>query len=177
MLVGGGVRLVPVLVGEVVAAGVGGDDLLGLRNGAVRAELARGVDDLGTEGAEEEGALLADVLGHDADDVVAAQLADEGETDAGVARGGLEDGVSGLELAALLGRLDHRLGDTVLDRAGGVLALELGVDVHVGAGREGAQLDEGGIADEVEDGAVEGHGGAGTSPRRGRGGCRGRRRR
>ena len=90
---------------------------------------------------------------------------------------GSRDGVAALEFAARFGGLDHGLGDAVLDRAGGVLALQFGVDVDVGAGGEGAQLDEGGVADEVEDGAVEGHGGVGLSPRRGRGGCRGRRRR
>ena len=51
VLMGGGVGFVAVLVGEVVAVGVGGDDLLGLDDGAVGAELAGGVDDLGAGGS------------------------------------------------------------------------------------------------------------------------------
>ena len=50
-----------------------------------------------------------------------------------------------------LGVLDHRLGDAVLDRAGRVVALELGPDAHAGLGREARQLDERRVADRLED--------------------------
>ena len=43
----------------------------------------------------------------------------------------------GQQVTVLLGLLDHRLGDAVLDRAERVLALELGEDPDVGVRREG----------------------------------------
>ena len=57
----------------------------------------------------------------------------------------------GSELARGLGRLDHRLRDAVLDRAGRVLALELAVDLDGRLGRDPRQLDERRVADEVEE--------------------------
>ena len=56
----------------------------------------------------------------------------------------------GLELAGGLGRLDHRLRDAVLDRAGRVLALELRVELDARLRREARQLDERRVADQVE---------------------------
>src|SRR3712207_6939975 len=50
--------------------------------------------------------------------------------DAGVAAGRLEDHPVRREEAVPLGRDDHLAGDAVLDRAGRVVALELGEDPH-----------------------------------------------
>src|SRR6185437_9744554 len=75
------------------------------------------------------------------------------ERDAGVAAGGLEDAAAGLELARRLGRLDHREGHAVLDRAGRVLLLELREDAHVRVRRHPRQLDQRRIADGGQGGA------------------------
>ena len=79
---------------------------------------------------------------------VALELRNERERDAGVAARRLEQLATGLELARSLCRLDHRLRDAVLDRAGRVLALELCVDAHVA---DRTQLDERRVADQAED--------------------------
>ena len=56
----------------------------------------------------------------------------------------------GLMLPVALGGLDHRQRDAVLDRAAGVLVLEL-EEQPAGAGVEAAYLDQRGVADEIED--------------------------
>ena len=88
---------------------------------------------------------------------VSALLADHGQRDARVARGGLEDGGARLKRAVGLGIVDHRLGDAVLHRAGGVLRLELGQDPDVRVGAELADVDDRGVADQVEHGGMYGH--------------------
>ena len=115
---------------------------------AVRSLLAGGVDDLRAEEAEQALALLRRAFRHHAGERVALQLRHECERDAGVAARGLEELTSGLELARRLGRLDHRLRDAVLDRAGRVLSLELRVDADVA---DGTELDERRVADQPED--------------------------
>src|SRR5256885_1063299 len=60
----------------------------------------------------------------------------QGQADAGVAAGGLDDGAAGLQGAGLLGVLDHGQRDAVLDGAAGVAAL--GLDPHIGTGAEQA---------------------------------------
>ncbi len=76
------------------------------------------------------------------------------ERDAGVAGGRLEDRLAGADRALLLGVLDQRAGDAVLDRAGRVVRLELGPDAHARLGREARQLDERRVADRLDDVAV-----------------------
>ena len=90
---------------------------------------------------------------HDLERVALAR-ADHRERDAGVARGRLEDRLAGRDQAVLLGALDQRARDAVLDRAGRVVALELGVDAHAGLGAEATQLDERRVADRLDDVAV-----------------------
>src|SRR3546814_2572501 len=78
------------------------------------------------------------------------------QADAGVARRALDQGVAGLDVAALLGGLDHAHADAVLDRTAGVLVLELQVQL-AGAGIQAPGLDDGRIADEFEDGGMDRH--------------------
>ena len=78
------------------------------------------------------------VVGHHDLERIALAPADHRQRDAGVAGGRLEDRLAGRDQALLLGALDHRAGDAVLDRAGRVVALELGVDAHAGLGAERA---------------------------------------
>ena len=65
---------------------------------------------------------------------VALELRDERERDSRVAARRLEQLAARLELAPRLRRLDHRLRDAVLDRAGRVRALELRVEPHAVGG-------------------------------------------
>ena len=57
----------------------------------------------------------------------------------------------GSRAAVFLGLLHHRQGDAVLHRPAGVLALELDQDADVGVGAERADVDQRGVADQVED--------------------------
>ena len=76
-----------------------GGDLLGLRDGALHAAGRVGEHQLRAVGPQQRPALLGHRLRHGEDDLVAAGGADEGERDAGVAPGRLDDGPAGLELA------------------------------------------------------------------------------
>ena len=78
-------------------------------------------DDLRAEEAQQALAFLGRVLRHHARERIALELRDERERDARVAARRLEQLAAGLELARGLRRLDHRLRDAVLDRAGRVL--------------------------------------------------------
>ena len=57
----------------------------------------------------------------------------------------------GADRAPRLGVLDQRAGHAVLDRAGGVVALELGVDAHARLRRQPLQLDQRRVADRGDD--------------------------
>jgi hypothetical protein len=83
---------------------------------------------LGAEGLHGLRPLDRQVLRHDQHHAVAADRRGHGQRDAGVAGGRLDQRVAGLDLAALLGALDHRQRGPVLDRAGGVVAFELAED-------------------------------------------------
>ena len=124
---------------------------------AVGALGARRQNDLGAVDLEQLPPLDGDVLRHDDLQPVTLEPADQREPDPRVARRRLEDRASGREGAVGLGRLDHELGDAVLDRAAGVLSLELDQDADARVGTELADLDQGRVADEVEDGADCGH--------------------
>jgi hypothetical protein len=75
-----------------------------------------------------------------------------------VAAGGLDHRLSGLEFAALLGRLDHAQRKPVLDRAQRIEGLDLDVEVHVRR-REPVDLDDRRVADSPEDALELGQGG------------------
>ena len=137
------VRHVRVLVGLEAAR-----DLLGepRRDGVVRlrrvvVDRGRRDHDLGAVRAEHRDLLLAHLVGHDEDAAVALAGRRDGEADAGVARGRLDDRPARLELPLALGLLDHREADPVLHRAARVQVLELGEDPRRGpaarAGRAG----------------------------------------
>src|SRR5204863_3500065 len=94
------------------------------------------------------------VVGHDDLDRIALARADHGERDAGVTGRRLEDRLAGADRALLLGVLDQRAGDAVLDRAGGVVRLELGPDAHPRLGRQALELHQRRVADGLHDVAV-----------------------
>jgi len=111
---------------------------------------AGGKDNFGTEKAHEFAALDAEGLRHDDDERVAFLRADHGKADAGVAAAGLNDGLAGLEKAALLRILNDAEGETVFDGAERVEGLDLDVEVDV-RGSELVDADDGCVADGFED--------------------------
>ncbi len=119
----------------------------------VRLDGGRAHDDLGPVGLEHVTLVLAHLVGADEDAGVAAALGDEREPDAGVAARRLDDGAARLQQPVALGGLDHAQRDAVLDRASGVEVLDLREDraAHPRVLDDGAELDEGGVADEVRD--------------------------
>jgi hypothetical protein len=93
--------------------------------------------------------LGAHVLGHDQHHAQPPHGRGHGQGDAGVAAGGLDQGVAALDLAPLLGLHDHVQGRAVLDRARGVVALELGEDAVAGLPGHALELHQRCVADEV----------------------------
>ena len=146
-VMGFGVAFVAVLVQHQVVVGVLGDDFLRHRHAAVGAQGAVGVDNPGTVGFQQLGALCGHVFGHHHGDAVALEAADHRQRDAGVARGRLQDGAAGADFAVGFGALNHFEGNAVLDAAGGVLSLQLGVDPHLGVGADIAQFHQRRAAD------------------------------
>ena len=80
---------------------------------------------LGAERAQMQHLLLAHLVGHDEDDAIALLRGDQGEPEAGIAGGRLDHRSAGPERSLALGGLDHGKPDPVLDRAGGIIVLEL----------------------------------------------------
>ena len=133
--VGLGVGGVGELVGEVgvVAAGERPRRLDGLPHAAERLDHL----DLRAVEAQQRLALAAHALGQEDHELVALGRAAEGQRDARVARGRLDDRrPPGLDPALGLGRVEHRHADAVLDRAARVEGLELREELHVAALRE-----------------------------------------
>ena len=83
---------------------------------------------------EDPFALHGGGLGHGQEQPVALDGAHHGQADAGVAAGGLDDGLLRGQLARGLGRLDHGQGRPVLDRASRVEILQFDVDLPPGDG-------------------------------------------
>ena len=107
-------------------------------------------DDFRSEEAHQPAALDAEGLGHGDDERVALLCAHHGEADAGVAAGGLDHGLAGLELAGALGIFDHTKGEAVFDGAERVEGLDLDVEIDVGRG-ELVDANDGGVADGFKD--------------------------
>ena len=124
-----GVVLVLVLHGHE-DVGVLRRHLRGHRDRAVAAEFAGGERQLRTEELEQVAPLDADAGGHHAVHGVTVETPDQGQGESGVAGGGLQDALTGLQRAIGAGRVDHRLDDAVLDGAGRVLPFELDPDRH-----------------------------------------------
>ena len=141
-------RVVELLRHEVVL--VLRHQLLGGEDGAGHALDRRREDELGAVALQQLAALGAHVVRHRQDQLVALHGSDHREADAGVAGRRLDDGGAGLEHAALLGVLDHRERDAVLDAAAGVAALELGDDLGAALGHDAVEPHHRRVADEVE---------------------------
>ncbi len=131
---------------------------LGHAHRAVGALRTGGLDDLGPPHLEELATLHRHVRGQHHLEAIALDPRHQSEADAGVPRRRLEEDRTGLEQPVLLGLLDHGQGDAVFDRPSRVLALELDEDADVGVGAQRADVDEGGVADEIEDARDPCHG-------------------
>ena len=125
-------------------------DLAGQVDGLVHAAQRRRLVHLGAIGAQQVGALAGHPLGERQDALVAARRADHRQRDAGVAAGRLDDQrATALDLARLLGSVDHRHPDPVLDRARRVEVLQFRADLGVDALAEALQGDHRRVADRV----------------------------
>ena len=89
------------------------------------ADVGAGEAHLGPQGAQMKDLLLRHLVGHHDDQTVALLGRDQGQAEAGVAGGRLDQGTAWLEAAIALRRFDHRTADSVLDRAPGILGLKL----------------------------------------------------
>ena len=84
-------------------------------------------------------------------ELVAAGGAGEGQADAGVAAGRLDDGGVLVDLAVALGGVDHGHADAVLDRPERVEVLQLGDHGRLGVADHAAQADQRRVADGLGD--------------------------
>jgi hypothetical protein len=142
------VGLVLELAGHEPAVRLG--QFLGLVDHAHAALRRRGQHHLGAEKTHQTATLDAKGFGHRHDQRIALLGAHHRQANAGIAAGGFDDGLAGLEFAALLGRFDHPERQSVLDRAQRVERLDLDVEVYAG-GCELVDLDDRRVADSFED--------------------------
>ena len=138
-VVGLRIRVVRVLVrleraGNLLGEAVG-DGVVALRR--VGVDGCRADHDLGAEGTKERDLLGRDLVGNDADQLVALDRGGQRESDAGVAGGRLDDRPARLQLPVAFRRLHHAQSDPVLVRAARVQVLEL---CEQDAAELGAQL-------------------------------------
>jgi hypothetical protein len=94
----------------------------------IRWYIGCGDNHLGAIGLEQCDLVFAHLVGQDHDHAVALDCGRDGETDAGVAGRGLDDGAAGLDLVRALGGLNHGHANAVLDAAAGIQHLGLHVD-------------------------------------------------
>ena len=155
---------VRVLVGLPAARRLRGEPVrhrvIGVR--MVRRDGRRADHHLGAVGPQHRDLVLADLVRADEQAAVALLLRDDGQADAGVAGRGLHDGAAGLQLARLLGGLDHAQRDPVLDRAARVEVLDLGEHParrRRRASRAGdlAQPQQRGVPDQIDQRVVDLH--------------------
>jgi len=66
-------------------------------------DVGAGQDDLCTHRLQVEDLLATHLVGHDEDQAVALLLGDQGEADAGIARGAFDERIAGLDLACAFG--------------------------------------------------------------------------
>jgi len=123
-----------------------------------RAFLGRGrKHHLGAQETQQLAPLDAEAFRHGDDQRITLLRAHHGEADAGVATGGFDDGLAGLERAGFLRVLDDGAGHAVLDRTHGIEGFHLHVDVHA-LGRQAIEFDQRRVADGLQDVGETGHG-------------------
>ena len=124
---GGGIGWVFKLAGDEAARDLPGQ-LLRPGDGPRHAQPALGQHHLGPIGQQELTPLLAHGVRHDDDGPIAPGGGHQCQTDACVARGGLDDDRAGFQNAPGLPVVQHGFGDAVLGGPAGVEALQLPQD-------------------------------------------------
>ena len=120
----GGVSGVIELLGHPAVWGIF-DEIFGAGDGAFHAFGAWGEDEFCAEHGEERAALEGHGFGHGEDEFVSFGGGDEGEGDAGVSAGGLDDHAVFGEDATGFGVFDHGFADAIFDGAEGIKELAL----------------------------------------------------
>ena len=110
---------------------------------------------LGAQRAQMEDLLPRHLVGYDENQLVALLRRHQRQPQPGVAGGGLDDGAAGLEPAVARRGFDHRQPDSILDRAGRILVLELH-EQPARAGVEAGDLEHRRVADQFQE-AFGGH--------------------
>ena len=88
------------------------------------------------------------LVGYDENHAVALDAAHQGQADAGIAGGGLDDGAARLQAAVGFGRFDDGQADAVLDGTAGVLRFQFQEQLAQ-ARVEPGDFDQRGIADQL----------------------------
>ena len=122
---------------------------LGAGDGALHALFAGRQVKLRAVGQHQAAALNAHAVGHHQNQLVALDGGHQGQANARVARGGLDDGAAGLQRARFFCVFHHGQRNAVLDRATGVAAL--GFHPHVGRwAKQAVDADMGRVADGLQ---------------------------
>src|SRR5690606_18492482 len=118
---------VGVLVGLPAAGELAGETIgdAVVAVGVLRRDGGRAHDHLGAVGPQHVALVLADLVGTHEHALVAALLRDQGQADAGVTGGGLDDRPTRLQFARGFGRIDHLHRDAVLGAAAGIEVFDL----------------------------------------------------
>ena len=129
-------------------------NLLGACDGTFHAFGSRRQDKLRSQHGEEGTAFDTHRLGHGEDELVALGRCHEGEGDAGVAAGGLDDGGSLLDQTLRLGISDHGGTDTILHAPEWIEELALHGDRRREILGDAIKAYEGCVSDRIDDGVV-----------------------
>ena len=125
--------------------------LLSIGNGALHAQLAWCEYHLCTVCTEQRRALCTHTLGHDQDQAIPFHCGNHGKSDARIATCGFHNDTARFEQPCILGCLDHRPGDAVLNTPTRVESLQLGPHLCCTGCRKLSQADHRRVADEVQD--------------------------
>ena len=152
----GGIR---VLVGSKRAGRLAGQSFGGrvVRIGVLGRDGRRTDDHLGAVGLEEPDLLGGHLVAHHEDAPVAALGRDDGEADAGVAAGRLDDDAAGLQQSVALGGVDHGERRAVLRTPAGIHRLQLHQDFDAVGRRQSIESHEGCLANEVQQRVRDAH--------------------
>src|ERR1019366_4680121 len=111
---------------EHVGIGSAGNQFLGFQNGSLHSAGTRRKDDFCAQSQQQHAPLQAHGLGHGEDELVAFHGGYKGESDSGVAAGGLDqNGFPGLNPSGTLGIGDHADANAVFYAGQGILAFQL----------------------------------------------------
>ena len=114
---------------------------------------------LGAVGGHRRLAFGGGVVRHDQHHLVTLDRRRHGQGDAGVAAGGLDQHVAGLDVTAQLGATDHRQRRAILHRARRVIAFQLNQQGIGSVAGQALQANQRGVADAIGDGGeLQGHG-------------------